>query len=234
MLSNLLLASTLFLGGVPEAKIIGPESGQIGELIILDASSSVAVKNYLWKPPKEIENDGKKHFLQVESGAKAIFSTGTMGVYTFVLVVSSEDGGISLIEHEVKVVGFEERAEGVINPPKPVKVPLRTIPNPPVIEDLAKEWMKNVTSPNKIDEAHKLAGVFKTVANLIKTTNITQESEVIKATRTMLQKEFNSNFVNWTEWLEDLRRYLETNRPEDLTAYQILWTRISTSMAGLK
>lgn len=234
MLQNLALVIILTIGGSPEAKITGPESGQIGELIILDATSSKEVKNYLWKPDKILENDKKKHFIQVENGAKAIFSSGTPGIYSFILVVSSEDGQISLIEHEIKIGVFEEHAEGIISTKSVPRVALRTVPNLPVIENLTRDWMKNVTSSNKIDEAHKLAGVFKTVANLIKTTNIAQESEVIKATRTMLQTEFKDNFVNWTSWLEELRMYLEDNRPEDIGAYQVLWTRISTSMANYK
>jgi len=220
MILSLLLSAVLALAdsGQAEAIITGPTSGLIGELIILDGSKSINVKNYRWKVDKNIE---KRNYLEIDNGKKVVFSGGIQGKYNFTLIVSDKTGNISFTETEI-FIGVMENVEKQ----------QKTIKNLPTIEELSLEWFQNVTSSNKIDEVHKVSGVLKSVANLIKTTNISKESEVIAATRSMLQTELGIAFTNWNTWINALQSYCAANKLRDVEEYRVLWLKISESLGA--
>lgn len=93
--------------GQAAAVIAGPAKAELGDLVVLDASESVGTARE-WKL---IGSD--KTFLPVDGGLRAVFASGTPGVYRFVLAVA--DGGetatVDLAVHEVTI--------GAPKPPTP-------------------------------------------------------------------------------------------------------------------
>lgn len=113
----LLLASAILCGDQPASIIRGPLESPIGELIVLDGSSSIGT-GHQW-----MLVGSRKTFLPVDEGRKVVFSSGTPGQFVFVLAVASE-GQASLSTHTV-VVG----TPGPL-PPEPGPQPFPPGPGP--------------------------------------------------------------------------------------------------------
>ena len=223
MLFELLLCVVAI--GQPEAKIDAPISGRIGDLVIFNASESKGVKNYKWKSITETQG-----FLVIDNGSRAVFSTHFPGQYTFILAVSAENGDLDLVSHTITVgMGLQgvdiEQAVGV------QKLKLNES-----LEDKVKEWIKGVKSENKIQESNKLAGSFKTAANLIKTGNVTEEEELFKATKTFAKSDLGEGIVNWDGWFKSLSKEMSTTGPEkeDLDSFYTIWLKISQTLRDVK
>ncbi|MGL4464609.1 MAG: hypothetical protein ACRC1K_20850, partial [Planctomycetia bacterium] len=89
----------------PTAKIVGPVAADPGDLVVLDAGSSVGA-GYAWGVVP-----AAKTFLPVDGGRRVVFASGKPGSFVFLLAVA--DGGkASLATHTV-----------VVGPPAPPPAP---------------------------------------------------------------------------------------------------------------
>jgi hypothetical protein len=105
-----------------KAVIKGPTESKPGDLVVLDASSSVGTK-YKWAL---VNSD--KTFLPVESNTKVVFSSGEQGSYKFMLAVAGFD-----VKNQPDIdVAFFTVVVGSPVPPSPVPVPPSPDPKPPV------------------------------------------------------------------------------------------------------
>lgn len=92
---------------LPIPVIIGPNSAEPGDLVVLDASESSG-QFFDWAVIPELSND-RLTILPIESGRKCIL-VSVPGTYTVVLAVATQDG-IALKKHTVTVRGSTPRPD---------------------------------------------------------------------------------------------------------------------------
>jgi len=103
MRSTLSLALTLYLLPMvavaqdAQAKIIGPTGGKPGDILVLDATNSVA-DHYAWSVEPELPNE-RPTIMVLEDGRKCLVAS-VPGTYTIFLAVSTA-GGIDQIKWTV-------------------------------------------------------------------------------------------------------------------------------------
>lgn len=155
------VASAVTLGAPPEPKIIGPTGGQPGDILLLDATQSVA-EHFDWQVTPKLP-EGRPTILPIEGGKKCLV-TSVPGAYTVFLAASNPEG--------VKIVEWGINVGGDPTPPTPgPPTPTPPIPTPPTPDngkfglaaDVAK-WAATVSGPARVDDAHKLAGAFEAAA----------------------------------------------------------------------
>lgn len=138
--------------GQVEAIIKGPESVNIGDLVILNASDSLG-DNHKWVADPRVT--GK--FFEVPNQKMLFFAFGTPGEYTFQLIMADKSANIDHIMHSVTVIS---------SGPPPDVVP--DTPTPPVdINDFSQKvanWAKEI---NDSDGAQALALVYRQTAESI-------------------------------------------------------------------
>ena len=104
------------------AVIEGPASAAPGDLVVLDAGSSIGAQKFVWTLV-----DSDKKFLAVDNGQRVVFASGKPAVYTFLLAVAGLDAegkaDVALVRHTL-VIGAPT--------PKPV-IPL----NPAAVKAVA-------------------------------------------------------------------------------------------------
>lgn len=138
------------------AVVSGPERVLPGDLVILDASESLA-DDLEWTL---VNSD--KQFLVFERETKLVFATGEPGNYIFFLAVSLSDAGgskVSVAQHTV-----------IVGQPKPDPGPEPNPPNPPKpepeLEGLARDAYDIVAGLEYLPgEPQQFARVFRQVAD---------------------------------------------------------------------
>jgi hypothetical protein len=146
----LMMTATAF--GQVEAIIKGPESVNIGDLVILNASDSVGA-NHKWVADTRVT--GK--FFEVPNQKMLFFAFGTPGEYKFQLIVTDTQANIDQTVHYVTILPS-------LSPPEIVP----DVPQPPRdINDFSQKvttWAKEV---NDTDGAQALALVYRQSAESI-------------------------------------------------------------------
>ena len=235
MAAPLLLALGSLLVTPPVAVIVGPERGNPGDLIVLDATQSRDAVGFAW-----VLADGDKTFLEVDNGRKVVFATGTSGRYTFVLVAANAqaDGKPQVaVARHVLTVG-EPSPNPTPNPPGPQPDPL-----PPGKYGLASFTRDAATGVSlaaveRVRTAAALANSFDSIASTIAAGAIKTPSDVIAATQANNITALGSARDAWRPWAETLRVKLnalsDAGQLASLEEYVTAWREISTGLRAVK
>lgn len=194
--------------GQAKAIVKGPTEVAPGDLVVLDATESVA-HAYEWTLP-----DSQKTFLPVEGGTKLVFSTGAPGHYTFVLSVAHCEGiadekapckaTVAVATHTV-TVGKPKPPEPDPDPdPDPDDPP--TPPADPIAKAIFDAAMK-LDKTNRAQEAKAISLIYREVASegaaLTNTNNVEMQKKV--DTRMLsLAAEVRAKWIPVGEILDDL------------------------------
>ena len=185
-----LLCGSVTMAAAPKALIVGPTSGTPGELLELDASTSLEATHFRWWVSPVLP--GRKQIDPIGDGKKVRIAS-LPGTYTYTVGVSNPEG-LDVFSWVVTIPG-ELPAPGPTPappcpsplpappapygpaPPVPTPVPVPAPPTPPpapepsfpagkfnVAGDVYREAMK-VASPNRAAEASALASAFEVVAS---------------------------------------------------------------------
>lgn len=143
-----------------DVHIDAPVDAMVGDLVKLHAivvGKPSAIK-WLIDPPID-------DFETLDGGMRAVFSNRNVGVYHVVCSVAGNDGHVDVDTHTFEIVPQPPE-----NPLTPQTVAQLT---PQLsVEELIKRWLAEVRSPNKIGEAHAIAGSFRSVSSTLRSGNI--------------------------------------------------------------
>jgi len=174
----------------------------VGELVRFDASEST-VDGIIWQI-KPHSND----FEVIENGRRAFFSSRTPGEY-LIIVAAAAAGKPFLVHHTIVV-------EGEVGPPKP--------------ENLGHKigrWFADVKTPNKIEEARRVAGVFRTLA----TTEI-ETAKILEATAIANREALGESLNEWIPFLENLGKELDLYVEQGLLSSREQYTEVWAAIAN--
>jgi hypothetical protein len=165
------------------AKIVGPTKSEPGDLIVLDASSSVNVDVYKW-----MLANSSKSFLPVEGGTKLVFASGTPGDYKFILAVAGLHDGkadLSVAEH---IVTNGRPGPTPPSPPTPPEPNPPTPPTPPVPPTPSLIGFAKLA----YEEGTKVAQPYRGMAELF-SRNFDVQRRDLELTPTLTVEEANAN-----------------------------------------
>jgi hypothetical protein len=201
----------------PRAIILGPTSGQPGDLIELDGSTSLRAKNHLWDVQPSAFSDGRETYRINEAGSRCELASRP-GVYEVLLVVSN-DGGISIARWRV-TIGNPAPAPQPPSPPgpgpspdpppgpgpQPPAPPVPPQPTPPAplpdgqfggLPTQVYQWASAVQSVSRVREATALADVAKSIADRISNGQLKGPLEISKALSDANRTALGSAEVAW-------------------------------------
>jgi hypothetical protein len=153
------VAGVVAFADPPKPLIVGPTGGQPGDILLLDATQSVA-DHFAWSVTPKLP-EGRPTILPIEDGRKCLV-TSVPGAYSVFLAASNAEG-VKIVEWGVTVGGDPRPPTPGPNPPGP------TPPTPPTpdrfgLKAAAQQWAAAVNSPNRFEDAHQLAGAFEAAA----------------------------------------------------------------------
>jgi len=175
--------------GGAEVNIRAPDKVKIGDMIIIDLSESLGGGfDYAVEPiPPAL--------LFFNDDRLIICGTGNKNLtYTFMISCALDDDS-DIGVHKIKVTGSQ--APGP--PPEPGKN----------IVEKVKDWAGDVDSPDKRDDAIKLAQSFSSVAIVIEQDTFNTPAELVQAASTSNRDALGSNLENWTPFLDSLMQELK-------------------------
>lgn len=232
MAAPLLLALGSLLVTPPVAVIVGPERGNPGDLIVLDATQSRDAVGFAW-----VLADGDKTFLEVDNGRKVVFATGTAGRYTFVLVAANAqaDGKPQVaVARHVLTVGEPSPNP---NPPGPQPDPLP--PGKYGLASFARDAATGVSlaAVERVRTAAALANSFDSIASTIAAGAIKTPGDAIAATQANNITALGSARDAWRPWAEALRVKLnalsDSGQMTAMDDYVAAWREISTGLRAV-
>ncbi len=243
MVAPLLIALGSLLVTPPVAVIVGPDRGNPGDLIVLDATQSRDAVGFAW-----VLADGDKTFLEVDNGRKVVFATGTAGRYTFVLVAANAqaDGKpLVAVARHVLTVGDPQPNPNPPgpNPPGPNPPGPQPEPLPPGKYGLAafsRDAAAGVqlAAAERVRTAAALAGSFDSIASTIAAGAIKTPADAIAATQANNITVLGSTRDAWRPWAEALRVRLnslsEAGQLTGMDDYITAWREISTGLRAVK
>jgi len=181
----------LVLSAAPVAKIEGPESARIGDLVVV--ASAGEAHSYKWAVlPK-----GTQGWREIDGGRRLVFSSHEPRTYTFVLAIGSSDGAVDVSTHEV-VLG--EAHLPLVSRAKSSTVQAMT-PRPP-------SWTRLVQGAGT-EEAGKLAGAFRMAASMIDTEHVGDAAELFAATGELSRGAVGDRIEAWQPWLDAVDEWVE-------------------------
>jgi len=197
-----------------EVVIQGPDKVKVGTLITLDLSGSLGGGFDYEVEPKP---PGLRTF---DDGRIIVCGTGAKDV-TYTFMVSCALGGDSDIAiHKVRVTGGQANGP----PPKPG-------------EDLqAKvlDWIEDVESPSKRDDAMKLAQSFSSIAIIIDQDTFTTPVEIIQATATSNRDALGTRVQAWAPLLDslmlELRAMAQDGKLSDVKSHAFVWKEVAQAL----
>jgi len=222
----------------PVAVIAGPERGNPGDLVVLDATQSRDAVGFAW-----VLADGDKTFLEVENGRKVVFATGTAGRYTFVLVVANAqaDGKPQVVvARHVLTIGDPQPNPNPPNPNPPGPQPEPLPPGKYGLAGFTCDAAANVplSAAERMRTAAALAGSFDSIASTIAAGAIKTPADAIAATQANNITVLGNSRDAWRTWAEALRVKLNTlSESGQMTAmedYITAWREISTGLRAVK
>jgi len=159
LIALMLLSGCCVSVNAQQAIVVGPSKSDPGDLIILDASTSVG-SGHTWTLA-----NSTKTWLSFEDGRKLVFSSGAAGEYVFILGVASE-GKVSLARHVVTIGKPAPKPVDPVKPDEPVKPVDPVIPPAPVLSAIATAARDAALKcDRKPGEAGLLADHFERVAS---------------------------------------------------------------------
>lgn len=172
---------------IPEAKIIGPATANIGDLVILDASASTGI-GYAW-----VLADSDKNFYVPPNGLQAIFATGVPGRYSFVLIavgVNKESAPlVSTAKHILMVTGPSPVPPGPDPGPGPNPIPPEPAPDLTGVQRDVWTWASALVGVDKAKTSKQAAAAFGGVAAAIAAGTCKTHEQAIK----LLQESMSAN-----------------------------------------
>lgn len=173
----------------PRATVTGSTGGVPGDILVLDASESVA-DHFHWVVTPELP-DGRPTILVLEEGRKCLVCS-VPGTWTVVLAASNDEG-VDQLKWTVTVGG--EPGPGPAPPPgpdpdpepAPGPDPEPTPPEPDLppgiygITHFARDQARAVNSPNRATESAAVAAGFESVAAAISAGTLTRPNLILAA-----------------------------------------------------
>jgi hypothetical protein len=238
VIAPLLIALGSLLVAPPVAVIVGPERGNPGDLIVLDATQSRDAVGFAW-----VLADGDKTFLEVDNGRKVVFATGTAGRYTFVLIAANAqaDGKPQVaVARHVLTVGEPQPNPNPPNPDPPGPQPNPLPPGKYGLASFARDAAAGVqlVAAERARTAVALAGSFDSIASTIAAGAIKTPADAIGATQANNITALGSARDAWRPWAEALRVKLNTlsdsGQMSSMDDYIVAWREISTGLRAVK
>jgi hypothetical protein len=183
-----------------EAKLVitAPTEVRIGKLVVLDVSKSSG-NTFKWLVVPETED-----FLVIDNGRRAVFSSGVVGEYMFIIACAINDS-VDVQRHIVRVVNTGPTPPGPVTPddPMPPVSPTSTL------SKKVSEWCASIQSPTRAADAVKLANAFDSVAARIDAGTLTDPYAIITATAEVSRSALGPNAKDWVPFLRSLQAELE-------------------------
>jgi hypothetical protein len=174
----------------------GPSQIKVGELAVLRVKNAVTKVAWIVIPQKI-------NFQEFENGSSAAFCTNIAGNYSFFAAVGSGND-LVVLPHQIVVI--DDRPSPI--PPGPGPNP--PIPTPTDLKSSVKLAVTKVKSPQRVKEANYLAFSFISVANLIKSANITDSNTIISVTTASNRQALGQSAELWAPFFEFLAATLNT------------------------
>lgn len=229
-----LVAMAAVLASGPTAVIVGPQRGNPGDLIVLDASQSRDAAGFAW-----VLADSDKTFLEFEGGRKVVFATGTPGRYTFVLVAAnagSDGKPLVAVARHLLTVGDPQPGPEPPRPPQPEPLP----PGKYGLAMFARDQAARVAidPATKVTTAQGLANSFDSLAATIAAGALLEPASIIAATQASNVSALGPHRSAWQPWGESLRLKLNAFSEGQLLVspqdYAIAWREIATGLRAVK
>lgn len=201
------------VGEPARAVIVGPDSSQLGDLIVLDGMKDSVATAWSW----QLANSSKT-YLTFENDSKVVFATGTPGDYVFILSVATViqkklESGETINVPSLDTAKHVIRIGNSPNPnPDPDEPDPPTKPDPPVLTGLAKDVYDAAIHFGGGTAAKELAENFRAIATRID--NNEYQGSVSDATKSIIKDMAASNarvteqFPSWTEFFRSENMYL--------------------------
>jgi hypothetical protein len=198
-----------------EVNINAPNKVKVGDLIVIDLSESLGGGfDYEVEPSPP----GLRTF---DNGKVLVCGTGDKNVtYTF-MVSCALNGDSDIAVHKVKVTGATV--------PEPLSNPGENI------QAKVQDWAEDVESPDKRDDAIKLAQSFASVAVIIEQDTFVRTADLVQATATSNRDALNGNLDYWTPFLEalmaELKAAAQLGKLSEVKDHAPIWKDVA---AGLR
>lgn len=140
--------------------IDAPADAMVGDMVKLHAiiiGKPTAIK-WIIDPPID-------DFETLDGGLRAVFANRNAGTYHVVCSIAGNDGHVDVDTHTFEIV--PQPPENPLTPDTISKLTPQLS-----VEELIKRWLAEVKSPNKVGEAHAIAGSFRSVASLLRSGTI--------------------------------------------------------------
>lgn len=218
-------------GSGGKAVIDGPRRATVGDLVVLDASSSGG-DAFAWVLVCE---DARKRLLAVDGGRRCVFASGTPGKYVFVLAAVT-GGELSVTTHTLQV-----SSAGPSPPPEPEPGP-GPLPTPLpdgkyCLAAFARDSASTLVAlpPARLRQtAESLANSFASIASAIAAGTLRDASAILTATREANNAALGDDREAWQSWGAGLAKKLqelhEAKRLATANDYKDAWTEIATGL----
>jgi hypothetical protein len=242
-------------GAPPPAVISGPTGGVPGDILWLDASTSVG-DHFLWKVTPSAE--GRLAFVVYPGDVRKCQIPSRPGSYTVFLAVSNDEG-VDLTTWTVTVNGPAppepfppQPVPPQPAPPAPVPPPNPPAPNPPapapnpdpfpvgqfnISRDVAT-WAMQIPSATRAAEAKALADAADSIAAAIAAGTVSGAQQILSAVFTANNTALGTNVVVWHPFGEKLSArikaiYLDKKLTTD-AAWATLFQEIAVGLRAVR
>jgi len=181
-----------------------PDSYQIGELVILDASKSEA-DDLIWRILPETDN-----FRAV--GKTALFSSTEPIDYTLVIVARKEKN----IDCKIFTLKYGESKSKSKSKSVNTDFEIKVV-----------SWLKDTDLIENKVEGRKLAQSFKSIANLIDSGIFETVDDIILATGRITSDALDDNLDAWRPFIREFENYLEANPPVSIKDHAPVWRNMA-------
>lgn len=196
-------------------EIVAPTSVKVGELVVLSVEDSDA-RSFTWQvvPPT-------KHFMVIDGGKRAVFSSPDAGAYLFIVGAAKADS-VDLKTHKLMVKSDE----------KPVPAPA---PAPgSALAAKVRALADAVNSPAKKAEAAKLSHAFAGIAAAVSAGAISDPADIVSATKEATKTSLGTSLPAWTSFLQGLQSELkvmaDAGKLPDAKAHAATWDEIAKAL----
>lgn len=184
-----------------------PEKAKVGELVIIDASDSVA-SQFVWRIGPET-----KDFLVIENGKRLVFSARASGEFNFTVAVAYKD----TVDVQIR------------------KLVITGVPSPTDdISSKVAQWCSLVQSNDTKAEAKRLANSFESIAAFAASGVLDSPAAVLAATKKANQDALGDDAGAWTPFFEQLKTELislaEAGKLPDTQAHAAAWRAIAEGL----
>ena len=221
-----LLCTSLFGA---EAKISGPSTANVGDLVVISAKDSVG-KAFRWVMPERIQTLSCS---DLEFG----FASGTPGVYSFTLIAADTDD----TEQPIAIATHTVRVGGAVVPPPVIPDPDEPTPPPSDLEELRKLSKESAARLADSATARGLSTTIQSKASEIAamcqagqcpTLDGAKRLMVIAIENHLLARSGNSRNVNWADgWRVPINDALKALNTSTVDAYLTAMRAIAVGLS---